>query len=72
MIDYIKRFWAAAKTKVTTYVAVAATVVAILPGAINDSWSQLSDVIPHAYQHTLLAGLALVTIWTRVRRELKP
>ena len=72
MIDYLKRFWAEAKAKVTTYVALLTAVLATLPAAVGDSWGQVSAIIPVAYQHAVLAALSLITIWTRVRRDLHP
>jgi hypothetical protein len=77
MMDYIKRFYAAAKGKLSTYVALCVTGVAALPDLLPTYWASIEGVLPTAFPseriHHVLMGLgSLALIWLRVRREIQP
>lgn len=73
-MNYLKRLWQAAKTKLTVYAAVITTSVAMVPQLISDYWGQAETAIPHLQvYHGVVVGFGLLlTIWARVRRELHP
>lgn len=73
MIAYIKRFFSEIKTKLTTYLALLTASVAELPNVVSqDSLNAFHSVVSDSTHKHIVAGLAAVTIWSRVRRNLKP
>jgi hypothetical protein len=72
-MHYLARFYREARTKLTTYTALATTAVAELPDLISSYWGQLEQEVPHlkVYHHAVVVTGILATIWTRVRRSLK-
>jgi hypothetical protein len=76
MMDYLKRFYAAAKGKVSTYVGLGIGGLAALPDVLPQYWSQVEGMLPTAFptervHHVLMGVGALSVIWLRVRREIK-
>lgn len=76
-MDYMKRAFTAAKGKVTTYVALCISGLAVLPDLLPQYWSQVEGMIPTQFpteriHHLLMGAGALAVIWTRIRREVKP
>jgi hypothetical protein len=77
MMDYLKKSAAAASTKLTTYVALTVSGLAMLPELVPQYWAQVEDLVPTAVpkesvHHFVLGVGALALIWTRIRREVKP
>jgi len=81
MLAYLKNLYAEAKTKVTTYVALATAAVAQLAAHAEDmlnSLPQLKAFLPAGpilslfLMKWIVPGLGILTVWTRVRRLLQP
>ncbi len=69
MLAYLKKFYTAAKGKLTTYIALATAGVTELVSA----WDQAVAILPHwlVEQKThIFAIAALIPMWSRIRREL--
>ena len=69
MTDYLKKFLAHAKNKVTTYVALVTAGLSELLGG----WDQAAAMFPHwvvAQKAHIVAVSALLAIWSRIRKEL--
>jgi len=80
MLTYLKKLYAEAKTKVTTYVAIATAAVAQLAARAEDilnSIPQLKAFLPAGpvlslfLMKWIVPSLGVLTVWTRVRRLLK-
>lgn len=66
---YVAKFYAAAKSKVTTYVALATAGLS----EVVSNWESAASLFPHwlVTQKThIFAVAALVPMWTRIRREI--
>lgn len=77
MLDYMKRAVVAARSKWTTYGAMALSGLAVLPEVIPQYWADVESLIPtqvnkETVHHLLLAAGSLAVIWLRIRREIKP
>jgi hypothetical protein len=69
MFAYLKKFYTLAKSKVTTYCALATAGLSELLG----SWDQAAVMLPHwlvAHRAHLVAISALTAVWSRIRKEL--
>ncbi len=67
--DYAVKFYHLAKSKVTTYCALATAGLSELLG----SWDQAAAVLPHwiiSHKAHLVAVSALTAVWSRIRKEL--
>jgi hypothetical protein len=72
MLTWVKNFYTHAKGKLTTYLAGLTAAAAELPNAVNqDTLNAINGVIPPQKQHHIVAALAALTIWSRIRRLLK-
>jgi hypothetical protein len=78
-MNYLKKFYAEAKNKVTTYVGLGVTAFSTLALKSEDllnSMPQLKAFLPAAPRvqaacTTIAAGLGILTVYTRVRRLLR-
>ena len=73
MIAWLKKFYTEAKTKLTTWFALALAGIAALPDLIPQYWANVEAMVPTHYPteavHHLLLGVgALAVIYLRVRR----
>lgn len=69
MFDYLKRFYNAAKTKLTTYIALSTAGLTEL----LSSWDQTISLFPHwlvTQKAHIISASVLLTIWSRIRKEL--
>lgn len=64
-------FCIVARGKLTTYILTLLAMLAVLPDIIPVYWKWLQPYLSDASQHKLLAALAVIGIWARVRREIK-
>jgi len=71
MIQYLKNVLVSASTKLTPYMAILTTNIALLPQYISDYWGQAEAAIPHlsAYHKAVTVISLAVTVWARVRRD---
>ena len=69
ILDYFKAFYDAAKSKMTTYVALwTAGITELL-----SSWDQAASLFPHwllEQKAHIISMSALLAVWSRIRREL--
>lgn len=79
-LDYLRRLFVEAKTKLTTYLAIATAMVAQLAAHAEDilnSIPQLKTFLPASSVLSLflmkwvVSGLGILTVWARVRRMLR-
>jgi hypothetical protein len=75
-MDYLKRFYTAAKNKLSTYVALAVTGIAAMPDLLPAYWANIEGLLPTTFateriHHVLMGVGSLALIWLRVRREIK-
>ena len=69
--QYIADFFHAAKNKVTTYLAITTASVAEIPNVVTpDQLEAIHKVVSDNTHKHIVAGLAVVTIWTHVRRSI--
>lgn len=69
MLAYLKRFYALAVSKLTTYVALLTAGLSELLG----SWDSAATLFPHwlvAQRAHIISASALLAIWSRIRKEL--
>lgn len=72
MLTWLQNFYTHAKTKLTTYLATLTAAAAELPNVVNqDALNAINAVVPPQTQHHIVAALAGLTIWSRIRRLLK-
>lgn len=72
MLDYIKRFWAEAKGKLSTYLGL----LIIGASELREDWSNVTDFLGDSPKLQFIARhvylvLGLLVIWARVRSLLK-
>jgi hypothetical protein len=66
---YTAKFYALAKNKLTTYIALGTAGLSELLG----SWDQAAAVLPHwviSHKAHLVAVSALTAVWSRIRKDL--
>jgi hypothetical protein len=66
---YVAKFYAAAKGKVTTYVAIGTAIVTEIAG----NWDATAAILPPfvvSHKAEIFALAALIPVWTRIRREI--
>ncbi len=69
LLDYSRRFYLAAKGKLTTWVALLTAGLSELIG----TWDQSVALLPHwiiEHKPHIVAASALLAIWTRIRKEI--
>ena len=72
MIAYFERLYHEAKTKLTTYLALVTGLLVELPNAVSkDTLDTLHTVVSEPTYRHATAGLAAITIWSRVRRSIR-
>lgn len=70
--NWLKGLFNEAKTKLTTYLAITTAGVAELPNMVDkNALDSIHAVVSDNTHKHIVAGLAVLTIWSRVRRSLK-
>lgn len=70
ILQYLSDFYHAAKSKLTTYVALLTAVLAEVLGGWDDAAALLPTWVVEHKRH-IVALSAILAIWTRVRRDIQ-